>query len=165
MMRACLAATLWILVLLAPLSAADASCTGTGCYCTVTSTAVNFGSYNALTQQAVYSTGNLEVSCGSDTIGDTVGYALILSMGDNGKKTQRKLASGRLTLNYNLYTDASHTAIWADGGGGTSTVTDSLTMTVLCCEIQNYTVYGRIDSGQNAAPGSYTDAIVVTVSY
>lgn len=144
---------------------AEASCSGTGCYCTVNATAVSFGTYNALTQQAVDSTGNVEISCGSDTIGDSISYLVSLSMGENGKKTDRKMASGRNTLLYNLYTDVTHTAIWADGAGGTSVVSDGYTLSLLCCEIRNYTVYGRIAGGQNAAPGLYSDAIIVTVEW
>ncbi len=144
---------------------AEASCSGTGCYCTVNATAVNFGTYNGLPQPATDSTGNVEVSCGSDTIGDSITYLVSLSIGENGKKTDRKLADGRNTLLYNLFTDVSHTAIWADGSGGTSVVSDGYTLSLLCCEVRNYTVYGRIAGGQNAAPGLYTDAIIVTVEW
>lgn len=144
---------------------AKAGCSGTGCYCTVSATATNFGLYDAVTKEAVDRTGDVEISCGSDTIGDTVSYEVELSKGIRGRYSARKLMSGSSDILYNLYTDVGRTTVWGDGKSGSVTVSDSYSLTVLCCEQRSYTAYGRIDAGQNAAPGIYSDSIIVTVSW
>ena len=135
------------------------------CYCSVTATNVNFGAYDGIAQLAVNSAGNVEVSCGTDTIGDVMSYSIELSGGNKGTKPREMKGSGKYRLEYNLYTDVGHTIIWGDGKGSTATVTDSYTFATLCCEIRNYTIYGRIDAGQNVAPGFYSDSIVVKVDF
>ncbi|MCJ9430624.1 Csu type fimbrial protein [Kordiimonas marina] len=137
----------------------------TGCYCSVSATNVNFGTYDTLLKPTLYSTGSISVTCGTDTIGDVMSYDIELSWGKSGS-LPREMESGTNVLTYNLYTDASHASVWGDGKKfGSSVVSDSYTFTSLCCEVRNYTDYGRLDGGQNAVPGVYVDDIVVTVSW
>jgi len=132
------------------------------CYCSVTATAVNFGPYDTLSGLAVDSAGNIEVVCGTDTIGDTISYAIELSGGKAGKPRELK---GPDKLEYDLYTDVSRTTIWGNGKGGTAIVADSYSFPVLCCVTRNYTPYGRIGASQNVEPGAYSDTITVTVDF
>jgi spore coat protein U-like protein len=74
------------------------------------------------------------------------------------------LASGPGTLNYNLYASAAYSNIWGDGSGATSVVSDSKFIAV-GTTTTDYTVYGRIPAGQDAAAGTYVDTIVVTLNY
>ncbi|MCJ9430627.1 Csu type fimbrial protein [Kordiimonas marina] len=137
-----------------------------GCHCTVTATDVNFGLYDGLLRSAVNSTGNIEVSCSTQNVGDTISYDVELSKG-HGNYSAREMTGPpqNALLTYNLYTSASYTVVWGDGHSGSSVVSDSYVFTVLCCEIRNYTMYGRIDAGQNAVPGAYADSLMVSVSY
>jgi len=135
------------------------------CYCSVISTDVYFGAYDGLAQLAVDSAGNIEVTCGTDTIGDIMSYQIELSGAKKGSKPREMAGPKRYLLEYNIYTDVSHMIIWGDGKGSTVAVPDSYSFPVLCCVTRNYTTYGRIDSGQNVAPGLYMDSIVVTINF
>lgn len=132
------------------------------CYCTVTATTVNFGAYDTLSGAAVNSAGNIEVNCGTDTIGDTISYAIELSGGKLGKPRELQ---GPDKLQYDLYTDVGRTSIWGNGKGGTAMVADSYSFPVLCCVTRNYTAYGRIAASQVVEPGVYSDIITVTVNF
>ncbi len=69
------------------------------------------------------------------------------------------MAKGADRLNYNLYTNSSHTIVWGDGTGVTVTVSGN-------AATASHTVYGRIAGSQNAARlGAYTDSITVTVTF
>jgi len=136
-----------------------------GCYCSVSATSVNFGDYDIITGYAVDSAGNVEVSCGTDTIGDTMSYAIELSGAKKGSKPRELGGPGSYELEYNLYTNVSRTIIWGDGKGSTATVDDSYVFPVLCCVTRNYTIYGRIDAGQNVVPAIYSDTVVVGVDF
>jgi len=135
------------------------------CYCSVTATNVNFGSYDTLSQLAVDSAGDVEVSCGTDTIGDVMSYEIKLSGAKKGSKPRKMKGPDSYRLEYNIYTDVARTIIWGDGKGSTALITDSYTFPVLCCVTRNYTSYGRIDAGQNVGPGFYIDSIVVKVNF
>jgi len=132
------------------------------CYCSVSATAVNFGSYDTLSGLAVDSAGNIEVVCGTDTIGDTMSYAIELSGGKVGTPREMK---GPDKLQYDLYTDVSRTSIWGDGKKGTAIIADSYSFPVLCCVTRNYTSYGRILASQIVEPGAYSDIITVNVNF
>jgi len=135
------------------------------CYCSVSATNVNFGAYDTISGLAVDSAGDVEVSCGTDTIGDVMSYSIELSGAKKGASPRELKGPGRYRLDYNLYTDVTRTIIWGDGKGSTATVTDSYTFISLCCETRNYTSYGRIDAAQIVAPGLYSDTIVVRVDF
>lgn len=131
--------------------------TPTAAQCSASANSVAFGNYNALSGLAVDSVGSVSVSCLL-----SLGYTVSLSSGGAGSFSPRQLINGGNTLNYNLYTDPTYLTIWGDGSGGTATVSGSIGLLLLPV---NHVVYGRIPAGQNAAAGSYTDTISVTVTY
>ena len=90
-------------------------------------------------------------------------FTVDLSTGSSGTYAQRTLRNGPSVLEYNLYTDVARTQILGDGSGGSSRITRSFT--ALLSVDQTITVYGRIRSGQNVPAGSYSDTIIVTVTY
>ena len=69
------------------------------------------------------------------------------------------------TLQYNLYSDATHTTLWGDGTTGGLTVAGT-GAGMGAGKVQNSTVYGQVlDSATNqtaAASSAYTDTITVT---
>lgn len=119
--------------------------------CTVSSPGVAFGNYNTLSSSALDGAGDISVSCDVST-----SFTTKLSAG-SGTIDQRVMSAGAAQLNYNLYTDSARTAIWGDGITG-STVSATGTAVTL-------TAYGRIPALQNVVAGSYSDSIIVTVSY
>ncbi len=132
--------------------------------CSVSATAVGFGSYNPLSSLNTDATGTVTVTC-SGLLSVLVGYEVLLSRGGAGSYTPRRMSSGANTLNYNLYTNITRTTIWGDNTGGSSRVTGSILVQLLVPTSNNHTVYGRIPALQNAAAGSYADSITVTVNY
>ncbi len=124
--------------------------------CTVSATALTFGEVN---QTAVTDgTGGVSVTC---TNGGT--YNVSLDNGVNaGAGTQRKLVSGANSLNYNLFSDGTHSTAW-----GSTTGTDTVPGTGTGIA-QPLTVYGEIPAGQTVLSGNgtdYADTVTVTVIY
>lgn len=152
------------LVALAPTDS-KASCSGTGCYCSVSATTLAFGAYDGLLRTAVDSAGSVAVTCGADAGGTRISYEVTLSTGSSGNYTSRAMSGAVSNLTYNLYTKSNRKDVWGDGTGGSTTVTDSYRLGTPCCVTQSYPIYGRIDASQNAAPGIYADTIVATVSW
>lgn len=144
---------------------ANALCTVV-CACSVSTTSVTFGSQSPLSAAANDSTGTVKVSCGG-IVGLAIPYQIDLGKGSSGSYTTRRMTSGAYTLNYNLYIDSNRSQVWGDGSAGTQSVSGGFLLDVLAtAPPQTVTVYGRIPGSQTgAAPGNYTDAIGVTVTY
>ena len=122
--------------------------------CTLNVTGVNFGSYDVFSNSALDTTGNIDVNCPSG-----VGYSIELSEG-GGTHTQRVMGSGAHRLNYNLYTAANRAVVWGDATSGTVTVNG----TGIGVNV-NHGVYGRIPARQNVRAGSYSDIIIVELTF
>lgn len=156
----------WLFRLLValPLLWADAALAQTSS-CSVSASATSFGTYSPFSISPLDGTGNVEVSCSLlGVISILVNYQILLSAGASGNSAGRTLSGAGSTLNYNLYTNASRSAIWGDGSGGSSIVSDGYLLGLLTT-VRNYPVHGRIVAGQNVPPGAYSDTIVVTVNY
>jgi spore coat protein U-like protein len=126
--------------------------------CTVSTTAVAFGSVNTLSGSAVDATGGISVACTSGTVWAASAGA---GSGTGATFASRKMTSGSDLLNYSLFTDSGRSSVWGDGTGGTSTVGNTGTGSA-----QPVTIYARIAAGQTSAPtGSYSDTVSVTVAY
>lgn len=141
-----------ILALIAPAARAVISCTAAA-------SSVAFGTYTPLQTSALEADGTITVSC-TGALFDTA--TVSLSPGSSGTYTNRTLTSGASILNYNLYTSGAYSTVWGNGSGSSSTVQ---TLIWFFAPTATLTVYGAIASGQDPAPGSYTDTITVTVSY
>jgi len=122
--------------------------------CALNVTGVNFGSYDVFSNSALDTTGNIDVNCPSG-----VGYSIELSEG-GGTHTQRVMGSGAHRLNYNLYTAANRAVVWGDATSGTVTVNG----TGIGVNV-NHGVYGRIPARQNVRAGSYSDIIIVELTF
>ena len=119
--------------------------------CLVSATTMNFGSVGSLSS-SVAGTSTLNVTCNSAS------YTLELNNGQNysGGTRRMKSASGGY-VQYGLYQNAAHSVSW---GSGTSAVTGAGTGLA-----QTLTVYGLVPSQTGVASGSYSDTIVVTLTY
>ena len=126
--------------------------------CTVSATAVAFGTYNVFATAPADSTGTVIYRCGQGDHHITI----TITRGSSATFTPRTLRNGAAQLQYNLFRDAAFTTIWGDGTGGTGTYF-----------INNppnnqdvvLTVYGRVPAEQDVPVGAYTDSVVVTVEY
>lgn len=121
--------------------------------CTVSTTSVLFGQYDVFATVANDATGDVTITC--DT---TTSYTVSLSSG-SGTLSQRTLLSGSNVLEYNLFANSSRTTVWGDGSSGTSTVSATTS------GVSTLTVYGLVPARQNVPPGSYSDVVIVTVTY
>jgi len=105
---------------------------------------------------------NLDASTSiTTTCTNTTPYNIGLDAGTASGATvsSRKMTSGGSTLSYNLYRDSARTQNWGNTVG-----TDTLALTGSGAA-QSATVYGRIPAGTPANIGSYSDTVMVTVSY
>ncbi|HEY0113982.1 MAG TPA: spore coat U domain-containing protein [Allosphingosinicella sp.] len=126
--------------------------------CTVSTSAVAFGSVNTLDGGNVDATGGITVTCTNGTGWSASAGA---GAGSGASMATRKMVSGSNLLSYTLFTDASRTAVWGDGTGSTSQITSTGTGSG-----QSLTIYGRVFAGQASVPaGSYADTVSVTVTY
>lgn len=140
-----------------------AACGGLGCSCSVGTTAVTFGNYNPISATPTTANGNVAVTCSALVI-FTASYVISMAKGNSSTYTPRFMNLAGVHLNYNLYTTAGFVSIWGDATGGTVTVSDSYTAIGLS-ETRNYTPFGQIPALQTVGAGTYTDTVLVTVTY
>jgi spore coat protein U-like protein len=122
--------------------------------CLITGNTLNFGTTAAIGAN-IDGTTNMSVACSN-----TFAYSIGLGNGLNGSSaTTRKMNLGASLVTYALYRDAGRSLNWGstigtDTLGGTGT---GLTVSV--------PVYGRVPVQTTPPPGTYTDTVVVTVTY
>lgn len=112
---------------------------------------VAFGTYDVFSPAARHATMRIRVDCPQSSAPQ-----IAISRGNSATYGSRELRSGREVLRYNLYVDPGHRIVWGDG-------TEGSRMPAAASGNAEVTVYGRIAPGQDVAPGTYTDTLVVTV--
>jgi spore coat protein U-like protein len=132
--------------------------------CTIGGATQNFGTIVGTSLLSVFadSTTSVTVTC---TNGSP--YSIGIDLGANASGSQRRLANGGSTINYDLYLDALHLLPW---NGATDSATCA---TPNNCYLgtgngsaQAITIYGHIAPLAVApASGTYTDNLVMTVNY
>ena len=128
--------------------------------CSVTSTPVGFGGYDVFSSAPLDAVGTITLSCNNPPQ-RPLPVRIAISSGQSGAFNPRQMrrTGGADRLNYYLFLDASKTAIWGDGTGGSSTFTGTITRNYNI----NTSVYGRVPPKQDIRAGSYGDNLVVTV--
>jgi len=126
---------------------------------TLTATAITFDAYGPDEANDNTKDTTLTVRCTLNTP-----ITIAMDKGTNGSSTSaRKLlitTNGRSdTLNYNLYSDSARSILWGEGSNKVSGTGEGLLKT------STYNVYGKIPAEQDVTPGSYADAVTVTVAY
>lgn len=141
----------------------------TGASCSATSAGIVLGIYTPNQAAPADSVGRVSVTCEKsvlDALPLTVPYSVEISRGGGASYAAREMSSGTNSLRYNLYLDPSRTTIWGDATGGTSSAAGALQLqSPLGSSAATHSFYGRVFAGQNLVPGSYADAIVITVVY
>lgn len=125
---------------------------GNAIACTVEITAPNFGTYDPFDPLPTDVWGEIAVDCTAPSA-----YEIMLDAG-SGRIEARSLRSGNAALYYNLFTDPVRTLVWGDGSGLSRTIGG-------LAANARHPLYGRIPAGQQVPAGTYTDRIMVTVTY
>jgi len=123
--------------------------------CSVSASTLNFGSTGIL-RAALDAASSITVTCTS-----AAPYTVALDGGLSGATdpTQRKMTQAGQSVTYGLYQDASRATPW---GGSVGVNTVAGTGSGLA---QSFTVYGRVPAQNTPAPGTYSDTVVLTISY
>nr|WP_321984292.1 spore coat U domain-containing protein [uncultured Lichenicoccus sp.] len=120
--------------------------------CKVSATSMAFPTASVL-KAAVTATATISVSCNAST---PVTMAL-----DNGATgtgpTARQMKSGSHVITYGIYRDAGFTLPWGSTSGTNTASLSTGTGTL--------TAYGQVPAQASPPPGSYTDAVNVTITY
>jgi len=121
--------------------------------CDVTAEGINFGNHGLITSN-VDAAGKLLVTCTQ-----TLPYAISLNGGlSNALPEQRKMTKGAEFILYGLYKNNARTQPWGSAVGETMSGTGSGVQ-------QDIPVYGRVAAQNTPSTGTYTDTVVVTVTY
>jgi spore coat protein U-like protein len=127
--------------------------------CTITTTAVSFGSYNVFAGSADDGTGQITYRC----TGPRPPLVTIqLDKGGSPSFSPRQMRRGSEVLNYNLYLDSTRSTIWGDGTGGTQTYSRSNPPNG---QNINLSVFGRIPAGQDVSAGTYSATVTATIFF
>ena len=147
----------WLLAILiacAPVAAHGA--------CSLASSSVAFGAYDAVSATAATFNGTVTVTC--TALSGLGSYSIKLSTGGGTSYAGRQMTSGSLLLPYQLYSEATRTSIWGDGTGGTVVINGSNGIPVTGGTTV-FQIYGRIAARLVTTPASYLDSITATLTY
>ena len=121
---------------------------------------LSFAAYdpvNANANAPLTQVGSFQLQCTTGT-----SAAIRLSQGVNAGAGStdaapiRNMANGNNRLQYQLYTTSAYTTVWDNVSGVAQNASGG---------IQKVAVYGAIPPGQIVSAGSYTDLVVITISY
>jgi spore coat protein U-like protein len=131
--------------------------------CSVGTTPVAFADYKSPAGPTVNAVGDIAVTC-QKVPGGPISYTISFSTGSSGIYSERRLFFQTHYIIYNLYQNPPRNIIWGNGTFGSQSLSDSKSFGVLPTT-QHYPVYARIPSLQNVPAGTYTDTIIVTLTY
>ena len=131
--------------------------------CTMSVAGMNFGTTPAPIANNVTTTANITATCTY-----TTPYSIGLDNGLYASGGQRRMKStSGYFINYNLYVDSGYTEPWSAASSSTTCSNGAGT-----CELntgtgsnQNITVYGLVAPQASPTVGSYSDTVVVTLTY
>ena len=128
--------------------------------CTVSVTSVAFGSYDSLNPANSDSAGMLTAVCHPRD----QSLEVAISGGSSGLPLARTMRNGAAVLDYNLYADAARTTVWGDGTSGAMVTITNGTVSA-GQRTFNQPIYGRIPALQAVGARTYSDNLVVTVTF
>ena len=131
--------------------------------CNVSASAMNFGSTSSFITANINTTATITAQCTS-----TTPYSVGLDNGQNASGNQRRMSvvTGNY-LNYGLYVDSGYSQAWTSTSSTTS-CTGGASTCVLGTGTgsnQNITVYGQVAPQTAPSVGTYSDTVVVTVTF
>lgn len=136
--------------------------------CTIATTGVAFGVYDPLLAGPTDSAGSVTLRC-THTGGGAARavYTIGLSAGNSGNFVQRELRAGTSILWYNLFDSAARTAVWGNGTAGSVLMRGTLVVNPgkFAINERSHPIYGRIPAQQAVSTGSYSDTVLVTLTF
>lgn len=124
--------------------------------CNVSTSPLAFGNYNPVTATPLDAATSISVTC---TNGTTYDVLMNEGGGSGASVGTRKMTSSGNLLNYSIYRDSNRSNVWG------ATIGSNVVSGTGTGAAQPIDVYGRVPAQQAAPAGSYTDTVVVTVSY
>lgn len=130
--------------------------------CTISAGPLAFGNYDpaiANASSALNGTASMSVACTS-----AAPATILLDQGANANTSStdsaplRRLNNGSNFLNYNVYQDSSRSTTWGNTSGTGVAYTGTGSTTSL-------TAFAAVGGGQTVPAGSYSDTVVVTVTF
>jgi len=139
--------------------------------CTLNTGGMSFGNYDPTSATAVTTMASGSLLCTYTGTGFTA--IITISTGNSGTYANRSMVLGTQSLSYNIYLDPGYTAIFGNGSGNTYDFTVCYPGGTVNCTgvtaqsgvVYTGTVYGLLPARQNVKAGTYTDNLVVTVTY
>jgi spore coat protein U-like protein len=126
--------------------------------CILLTTDLTFPNYDPGTQSAadLYGLGFVSVGCSTSTVQVTIGEGLNPDWDSTPATPKRRMALAGNYLGYDLCVDPACATVWSDTPAG---------VPVDGPFPKNVPVYGRIYMNQSPPTGTYTDTVVITVSF
>ena len=129
--------------------------------CTISTTAVDFGSYDPIVAHLsadLNAQGKVTVLCTTGAAATvTLGQGANADTGSTDADPARRLKHGTTDfLSYTLYTTSGRTVEWDNATGVAHTGTGAST---------DLAVFGTLLHGQNVPVGAYTDTVVATITF
>lgn len=126
---------------------------------------INFGTYDPTGAQgtsALDAQGSIAVRCtaGSTNVKVALDQGMNADAGSTNETPLRRMVSGSNYLSYQLYQDSGRATVWGDGSAELVIPSFASSITPVTLD-----THGRIPAGQNAAIGSYSDTVGVTVTF
>jgi len=103
-----------------------------------------------------------ELGPGSVSVEVTLGPSAVT--GSTALRRMRQVGGAGDLLTYNLYRDSGRTAVWGFASGVDTHVQTLANIPNKGSATTTFTVYGRINTLQDVAPGVYTDQVQITVN-
>jgi spore coat protein U-like protein len=120
--------------------------------CALSGGSLDFGQYVSGQATDLDVTGTIAYTNCSGTL------SFALDGGGSASITARQMRSGTNRLNYQIYRNATRSAIWGTGS-------DAQGVTLLTTQSGTVTVYGRIPKSQTVPDGTYTDTVNITLTF
>lgn len=135
--------------------------------CTVATTTLAFGPYDVFNGSPRDTQADVVVTCtrngGPPSTTVTVALGPSTTSGAIATRRMRRVAGVDL-LDYNLYRDAARLGVWGQTSG-VDTVAKTVSVPNKASANVSFTVFGRIPAGQDPTVGTYTDSLLVTISF
>lgn len=123
--------------------------------CIVGSASMSFGTASSIPAN-VDSNATLSVTCTNTT---PYNVGLGAGSGSGATVSSRKMTSAGSTISYSLYANSGRSVIWGETVGS-----DTVAGTGTGGQ-QTRTIYGRVPAQATPPPGTYSDNVVITVTY
>ncbi len=120
---------------------------------------LNFANYTPTSPLPLDTAGSITYQC----LLQLTPMTIDLSPGQSGTHAHRSMRGpASNTLSYNLYVDAARLLVWGNGASGTSRYGPVIPLLAIDVTVP---IYGRIPAQQTVPAGTYSDTLVMTMTF